>query len=84
MAHDDGGFWYIVFWKVFLQESENDFDQTMNVSIEPFTRLIWFITPNVEFKTLPTFYIIVFGHGMLTLAMVVIYNNKKRHTIKTF
>ena len=30
------------------------------------------------------FYIIVFGHDMLALAMVVICTNKKRHTIKQF
>ena len=55
MAHDDGGFWCNVYWKVFLQESEKDDDRTMNVSIEPFTRLILCMTTNVEFKTLPTF-----------------------------
>ena len=55
MAHDDGGFWCHVFWKVFLQESEKDGDWTMNVSIEPFTRLIWLMTLIVEFKILPTF-----------------------------
>ena len=73
MAHD-GGFWDHVFWKISLQESEMHRGRTMNVSIKPFTRLIWFMTLIVEFKTLPVFYIIVFGHNMLPLVMVVIYN----------
>ena len=58
MAHDDGGFWILMscFLEVsLLQESGKDGDRTMNVSIEPFTRLIWFMTLIVEFKTLPTF-----------------------------
>ena len=58
MAHDDGRFWILMpcFLEVsLLQESEKDGDRTMNVSIEPFTRLIWFMTLIVEFKTLPTF-----------------------------
>ena len=37
-------FWCNVFWEVFLQASEKDGDRTMNVSIEPFPHLIWFMT----------------------------------------
>ena len=44
-----------VFCKVFLQESEKDVNRTMNIRIEPSTRLISFMTPNEELKTLPTF-----------------------------
>ena len=74
-----------VFWKVFLQEPEKDGDRTMNISIESFTRMICFIIPYVEFKTLTTFYIIVFGHDKLAVVVVVIYNEpEKRHTIKQF
>ena len=71
MAHDDGGFWCSVFWKVFLQESEKDGDRTMNVSFEPLTRLICFMKPNVEFKTLPTLLHRRFLACMLALVMVV-------------
>ena len=79
MVHDDGGVWCInVFLKVCLQESEKNGDRTMNVSIEPFTRLIWFMTPSVQFKTLPIFLHRRFGHEMLTLAMVVICNEQQK------
>ena len=37
----------------YLQASEKDCDRNMNVSIEPFTRLIWLMPPNVEVKALP-------------------------------
>ena len=63
------------FLEISLQESEKDSDRTMNVSIEPFTRLICFITLIVELKTLPTFlgtYIILFGRDMSALVMVAI------------
>ena len=48
----------------------------MNISIELFTRLICFMTPNVEVKTLTTFYIIVFRHDMLGPVIVVICNEQ--------
>ena len=70
------GFDVMFSWIFYLQESEKDGDQTMKVSIAPFTRLVWFMTPNIEFKILSTFYIIVFGHGMLALIMVVICNEQ--------
>ena len=87
IAHDAGGLWCNVFCRVFVEQSEKDGDRTMNASIEPFTFLIWILmTPNVEFKTLPTFYIIVFGHDMLALVMVIQFvpDNEKRHTIQKF
>ena len=59
-----------------LQESKNNGDLIMNASIELFTRLICFMTPNVELKTLTTFYIIVFGHDMLGPVIVVICNEQ--------
>ena len=65
MARDDGGGVDVMFTEVFLQEAEKDGDRTMNVSIELFTRLIWFMTPDVEIKTLPTFLLLTFLSSFL-------------------
>ena len=64
MAHDDGGLWCNVFWKVCIRESGIDVDRINNDSIE--SLLVCELIYNVEWKDQKfikfSFYIIVFGH----------------------
>ena len=66
----------VMFFLSVLQDSKKGGDRAIHVSIEPFPRLICFMTANA--KPYQLFYIIVFVYDMLALVMaqVVICNEQ--------